>query len=177
MCLSPISHRYAVTDMEQMLLLLAPMLQEYPFLWMLSDTQIWIAVAESGFWQNVIYEDLSLYCNHCQKQGHEESKCQILHPNTTVKVKDVQNVKIQQHQMKMQYVIKQRSPDTTEIPPTSSLRLEEKTDIPIADVLFIGSTSSEVQNERQKGATESAAIAAKIFQFAADEQKSPKLQP
>jgi hypothetical protein len=37
--------------------------------------------ARKGFWQDIIYEDLPLFCNHCLRLGHSRDTCTFLVPN------------------------------------------------------------------------------------------------
>ena len=37
--------------------------------------KIWIGQGSSGFWQQIEYENLLIYCSFCQKLGHNEDQC------------------------------------------------------------------------------------------------------
>src|SRR4051812_26103252 len=38
--------------------------------------RVWVDCEDyGGFWQDVVYEKLPLYCNHCKRLGHDEFTC------------------------------------------------------------------------------------------------------
>ncbi|KAI0503868.1 hypothetical protein KFK09_014811 [Dendrobium nobile] len=43
--------------------------------------KIWVGSVDSGYVQNVIFEDIPHFCSHCNSLGHHRESCSILHPS------------------------------------------------------------------------------------------------
>ncbi|KAI0499533.1 hypothetical protein KFK09_017737 [Dendrobium nobile] len=46
--------------------------------------KIWVGSVESGYVQNVIFDDIPHFCLHCNSLGHLKDSCPTLHPSVKV---------------------------------------------------------------------------------------------
>ena len=65
------------------------LLQKFP-------SRIWIGCGNSGFWQQVSYENVPKYCTVCLKLGHGHSECKIEAIENGVKIASKGKTQVQE---------------------------------------------------------------------------------